>query len=214
MIAYLIVMLALMVAIAGTADLVVGNIQFGRRRQDMVSALHYAQGGSAIACMDLNRAYTNQGSLLQNLTADDLAPYHKNETLSTSDTNVYERTITAPFTDQRVLAQLWMTNVSRPEYARVLTTATVGNSTQTSQVGVEMRFGWGAAIISTAEGNTSTGASKGVAQDGNAVVLGGGVCAEPEDWNGLGQVGSSTPSCTPPPRATSESMAASWPTEM
>src|SRR6185436_15414107 len=84
------------------------------------------------------------------------------------------RTISAPFSNQTVVAQLWMSNSPSPQQVRIVTTSKVGNVPQTAELNVKMVFGYGAAIVSDSPGTTSTGTSKGVAQDGNVVIDGGG----------------------------------------
>ena len=173
LVAYLVVALVITAAIAGIAGYVVQNIQFNQRRQSMVNAIQYAQAGAAMACLDVNIAFTNaSGTFLSNLTGGSPA-YTKNNGLSVNNQWVYERTITSPFTNQTVTVQLWMTNSTSPSAVKILATASVGKSTQTSQINLEMRFGAAGAIISTDQGNTSNGISKSTAQGGNVVVDGG-----------------------------------------
>ncbi|HEY2952877.1 MAG TPA: hypothetical protein VGK40_09855 [Verrucomicrobiae bacterium] len=174
MVAYLAIALVITAAIAAIAGYVVQNIQFNQRRQDMVNAIQFAQGAAAISVQDVCRAYTNtanSGNFFNNLTTGSTA-YTKNTSLSTSSQLVYERTITSPFTNQSVLARIYMTNSISPDSARIVATATFGNSTQSSEVYVEMKFGFPAAILSTAQGDANSGVSKSVAQGGDVVVDG------------------------------------------
>lgn len=171
LLAYLFVALAVMATITGIATYVVQNMKYSQRRQDMVNAYQFAQGGAAIACLDVQQAFTNSGSFLNNLTTN---LYVKNNALSSPTELVYERTISSPFTNQTVAAQLRMTNSSAPNSAKIFATATVGKVTQTAQVNVEMGFSSGnAAILSTHQGTSSSGVSKSTAQAGNVVVDGG-----------------------------------------
>src|ERR1051325_8280821 len=176
MLAYLGLTLVITAAIAAMAAYVVQNFQFNQRRQDMVNAIQFSQGGSALAVQDICQAYTNtanSGNFFNNLTSGTTA-YTKNTGLSTSSQLVYERTITSPFTNQSVVARIYMTNSTSPASARIVATATFGNSTQTSEVYVEMKFGYPAAILSTAQGDASTSVNKATAQGGDVVVDGGG----------------------------------------
>jgi hypothetical protein len=174
MLAYLGLTLVITAAIAALAAYVVQNFQFNSRRQDMVNAIQFAQGGSALAVQDVCQAYTNGangGNFFANLTSGTTA-YTKNTGLSTSSQLVYERTITTPFTNQTVLARIYMTNSTSPDSARIVATASFGKSTQTSEVYVEMKFGYPAAILSTAQGDSCTAVNKSTSQGGDVVVDG------------------------------------------
>lgn len=173
MVAYLVAALLIMATIAAIASYIAQNTRISARRQDMVNAIQYAQAGAAIACVEANKAYTNTGTFTANLTSAACGPYKKNDQLSKGTQWVYERTISSPFTNQTVHAQIWWTNSSTPSSARIIATATVGNSTQTAETDVEMSFSLGAAIISTAQGDKATSGSKGTAQGGDVVIQGG-----------------------------------------
>ena len=173
MLGYLFIALVAMATLAAIAQLVVQNLQYGKRREDIVNALQFAQGGAALCASDVQAAFTNgSGIFLTNLTSATY-PYTKNSSLSTSTTWVYQRTITNVFTNQSVIAQVWMTNSAVPDKVQIIASATVNGVTQTSQMNIEMTFSAGAAIVSTAKGDASTGASKSTAQGGDVVILGG-----------------------------------------
>ncbi len=173
MIGYLIVAFVILGAIAAVAGLIAQNMQFSQRRQEMVNANQFAQGGAAIACKELVAAFTNSAGLFASLASSPGGSYVQNSAFSTNNQLVYERTIAQPFNAQRVLARLQMPNSASPTSAKVFATATVGRSTQTAQINVEMKFGYGAAILSTAKGDTVSGISKNTAQGGDVVVDGG-----------------------------------------
>ena len=129
MVAYLAVAMVITAAIAAIGTYIVQNIQFNHRRQEMVNATQYAQGGAAIACLDMTTAYTNganSGNFLVNLASGSTA-YAKNGTLSTSAQSIYERTISSPFTNQTVLARVTMTNSSSPTAACRMHSAASGH---------------------------------------------------------------------------------------
>ncbi|HEY2952875.1 MAG TPA: hypothetical protein VGK40_09845 [Verrucomicrobiae bacterium] len=176
MIAYLAIALVLTAAIAALAGYVVQNVQLSQRRQDMVNARQFAEGGAAMACEDLSKAYTNTangGDFYKNLTL--VAPkYKKDGGLSTATQLVYNRTIKGTFTNADVHVRIFMTNSATPGDGRIVATATFGNVTQTSEVYYEIKFGYPAAIISTAQGDASTAVSKGTAQGGDVVIDGAG----------------------------------------
>lgn len=171
--AYFIILLIVAIAIASLGAYVAQTTGLSQRRSNMVAAKQFAVGGAVIACTDLNTTVTNtgSGSMASKLAA--LAnPYSSNAVLSTTATNVYERTIYSPFTSQAVTAQIWAPAGANPTSAKIVATATVGGVTQTAKVNVKMCWGYPAAIISVNAGTTETSVSKSVAQDGNVVING------------------------------------------
>src|SRR5216684_374425 len=60
---YLFVALITMATIAAIAGLVVQNMNYSSRRQDMVNALQFAQGGAAICVSDVQQAFTNASGI-------------------------------------------------------------------------------------------------------------------------------------------------------
>jgi hypothetical protein len=162
-------------AIAAMALYVTSTSKMTASRINMATAVNYADAGVVIACSDLRTAYTNTAhSFTSNLTSDTNNPYTQVTNTSVSNMLVYQRTITLPFTNQTVTAQITITNSTEPQTAQVSASATVGQVTQTSVANLEMKFGEGAAIISPNAGTTSTSVSKSVAQAGNVVVNGVG----------------------------------------
>ena len=182
--AYLIIVTLLAITIAGVGAYVSATAFTAHRRCDMISAEQCAEGGAVIACDDLNDALMITAQTLdRNLTKNLSSPYTKNGSLSTSLTNVYDRSITFPFTNQTVTARLYIPNVAAPSGATVSAIATVGMVTQTATVHVAFTFGGAAAIISVNDGITAPGKkdssdeaspTKSVAQNGNVVVAGSG----------------------------------------
>ena len=85
------------------------------------------------------------------------------------------KTNTAPFSNQTVVVQIWMTNSTTPYDAKIKAMTTVRDVTQTVTLNVKFIFGFGAAIISDSPGSNSTGTGKGDAQDGNVVISGSGL---------------------------------------
>jgi hypothetical protein len=167
---YLVIALVLLSTIASVTAYVAQTFQVASRRENMVQALQYAEGGSAIGCTDVQLAFkSTSGTLSNNLVT---AGYSLNTGLTTAQTNVFQRTITAPFTNQTVTAQIWMANVSSPPDVKVIGLATVKNITQKATTHLQIKFGYGAAIISDNPGTSETGISKSVAMDGNVVVNG------------------------------------------
>jgi hypothetical protein len=172
MIAYLIFALIIMATIAALGAYVIQNVNYGRWRLEMVNAYQYAQGGAAMACQNIESAFLTGGSILTNLTASTNGGWSKNTSKSSATELVFERTIAAPFTNQTVAVELWMTNSVNPPSIKVYSTATVGKSTQRVQANLDLKFAYGAAIISTGQGDYSTSVSKSCAQGGNVVVAG------------------------------------------
>src|SRR6185503_13725606 len=167
---YLVIAVVLLTTVASVTAYVTQTYRIASRRESMVQALQYAEGGAAIACVDLQNAFKKtSGTLATNVLA---AGYSQNTSLSTAQMNVYQRTISAPFTNQTVTAQIWMANSANPPEARVVAQATVGPISQTAITHLEIKFGFGAAIISDNAGTSSAGVSKSVAQDGNVVIDG------------------------------------------
>ena len=168
--AYLVIALVLLSTIATVTAYVAQTFRIASRRENMVQALQYAEGGAAIACVDLQRVFKiTSGTIISNLIA---VGYSQNTSLSTALTNVFQRTVSSPFTNQTVSVQIWMPNLSSPPDASVIGLATVGNVTQSATTHLQVRFGYGAAIISDDPGTTSSGISKSIGQDGNVIVDG------------------------------------------
>lgn len=169
-ISYLVIMFIVVSAIGVVLNYLSGTVRLERSRSDMIAAQQFAQGGAVVACDDLNKAFTStQSTLATNLASKG---YAINSSLTTTQTNVYQRTISAPFTNQTVVAQLWIPNSTAAKTAKIVATATRGKSTQTATVNLNFKWGYSAAIISTNAGTNSTGVSKSVAQAGNVVVDG------------------------------------------
>ncbi|HYT60014.1 MAG TPA: hypothetical protein VEL06_07570 [Haliangiales bacterium] len=172
-IVYFIILLVLITAIAGLSDFVWQTLNVSHRRNDMVYATELAEGGAALAGAEFETAFTNlTSSLVNNLLQNPSGHYSLNSQLSTSQSNVLERVITTPFNSgQSVTAQIWLTNALFPSAATIVGVATVGNVTQSASVQVQMKFGYGAAIISDDPGNTSTSSSKNMTS-GNVALNG------------------------------------------
>lgn len=171
MIVFLMVVLMASVAIAGVMSLVSQQAKLTGRRGNVIAALQYAQGGAVIACTDLNNAVlaTNASGLSYNLTH---GTYPYTQSTSSGSQTVFQRTIGSPFTNQTVTAQIIMTNLSGPKNATIVTTATVGDITQTATLHCKIAWGYPGAIISVSPGTSETGVAKGPAQDGNVVING------------------------------------------
>jgi hypothetical protein len=175
------------------------DLQLGRRRQDMITAYYYAEGGARIAAMNLEEAYINgDGNTGDTLTTNASGSYIMHDlTLISSgsggtvdeallaefqeavekfgdNVTMLERTITAPFVDQEVKTRIWMDDQAAPQKVRFVSTATVGEVTRTVTTIGQVFFGLGAAIISDNPGDTSNGISKSVAQKGNVALHGTG----------------------------------------
>ena len=107
MLGYLFIALVIMATVAALGTLVVQNLNFAQRRQNIVNARQVAQAGAAICAREVEQAFTNGGGgLISNLTATLPKVYAMNSALSSDTQLVYERTITDPFTNQTVLAQV------------------------------------------------------------------------------------------------------------
>ncbi len=171
MVACLIMMLVVITAVSSLAAYVTQTVRLTHRRADRVAALQFGQGGAAIVARDLNNALTNRaGTFFVNLASGATAYTLTAE--GTAPEVVYQRIMTAPFSNQTVVAQVWFPNSTAPRVAAIRCHATVGNVTQTNILHVKFAFGYGAAIISDNPGTTDTGVSKSTAQNGNVVVNG------------------------------------------
>jgi hypothetical protein len=171
-IAYIVIAIALLGVLGSVAVYLSQQVGVAGGRKRLTTAYQFADGGGSIAASDLDRAYTtNSANVPLALTTDASFPYTHDTNLSTAGENCYVRTITAPFTNQSVAAQIWLpTGVASPTTARIVTTAIVGNVTKSVNLRLTMIYGWGAAIICTAAGNSSTAVTKSNAQAGNVVV--------------------------------------------
>lgn len=169
--AFFSIAVVLMGAVASVATLSIHSTMMTKRRSDMVSALHFSEGGLALGCDHVNASFLGTtGTFQSRLTGSTNAPYTYNSSLSSAAQLVYERTITTPFTNQSVLVRLFMTNSPAPTAVRVSSSATVNGVTQTNNAYLEMAFGFGAAILSDAVGTSSTATSKASGQAGNVAI--------------------------------------------
>ena len=153
--------MVLISAIASVSALVSQTLTVTHRRNDMISSTELAEGGAALACAEFETAFNNtSASLTTNLVKNAAGAYSLISGLSNSQTNVYQRVITQPFSSgQSVTAQIWVAPLN-PTGAKIVGTTTVGGITQSATVQVRMKFGYGAAIISDNPGTTSTSTSK------------------------------------------------------
>lgn len=171
MVACLIMMLIVITAVSSLAAYVTQTVRLANRRSDGVAAMQFAQGGAVIVANDLNNALTNRTATFFNNLISGSTPY----TLTAEGTSplvVYQRIMTAPFSNQTVVAKVWFTNATLPTEAAIHCSATVRDVTQTNILHVKFSFGFGAAIICDNPGTTDTGISKSTAQNGNVVVNG------------------------------------------
>jgi hypothetical protein len=166
---YVIVVLIVIVGLASLLAYVMQTQKVAYRRNDMAQAQIFAEGAAVIACNDVNNAVTNTaGNFLSNLATRN---YTKNTALSAGQKVVYERTISSPFSNQTVLAQISITNSTRPTAAKVIATTKVGSVTQSATVNLKMTWAYPGAIISTGDGTTSTSTAKTMG-NGNVCVNG------------------------------------------
>lgn len=167
---YLLMMVVIITLIGAAMGYVSGTVQLEHRRSDLTAAQEFAQGGAVVACYELNSAFmASSGSLATSIANQG---YALDSSLTTPQNNVYKRTISSPFVNQTVQAQLWIPVSSAPKSAKVVGIATRGKVTQSATVNLSFSWGYPAAIISTNAGTTSTSVSKSVAQAGNVVVDG------------------------------------------
>jgi len=174
LIVYAIIAASVLIAIVGVARLVTGSTLITSHRASMISGQQFAQGGVAVACRDLNTALTStaSGSVGTKLTTGS-TPYTRMASLSTGSLDVYQRSIAAPFSNQTVVAQIWLpTGSSTPTSAKVTASAIVGPVTQTATANVKMNWAYPAAIVSVNAGTTATSINKTTAQAGNVVING------------------------------------------
>jgi hypothetical protein len=167
--AYFILMTVIVSAIASVSVYVTQTSKLAKRRCDMVAAQQYADGGAIIACADVRTAYTN-GTFPASLA---LGGYTMDTHITSQKT--FTRTISAPFTNQTVTAQVLVPNVASPSTAKVVTTTRVGDVSQTTIANLALVFQYPAAIISVNDGTTAAGLDKATAQAGNVVINGGGL---------------------------------------
>ena len=166
------VLLALMVfiVIASVGTNLTTHSAIATKRRDMERAYQFASGGAAIACSDLNRAFATSPKNIGNALVNDSSfPYTYSAGLSTGSESCYTRTISAPFVGQAVSAQIWL-SLTNPTSVRVVASATTNGATQEVTAAVSVAFGFGAAITSTNQGNSSNGTSKSIGQQGNVVI--------------------------------------------
>jgi hypothetical protein len=174
--AYFMILMIAAVSIASVGAYVAQTTTLSHRRSDMVAANQFAIGGAVIACSDLNLVVTNGGGgSLGTRLASLSTPYSLAS--SSSSNTVYQRTISSPFSNQTVTAQIWLPAGSSPTTAKIVATATVGSVSQTAKVNVKMGWGYPAAIISVNQGTTSTSNAKSAGQDGNVAIDGSGSSA-------------------------------------
>jgi len=167
---YLMLMVVIMSVLGSVLLYVANSARIEHRRSDMSAARQFAEGGAVVGCDEVNSAFTTtSGTMASALTAKG---YTLDSSSSNSQWNVYNRTITTPFVNQSVLAQVWIPTGSSPKSAKIVATATVNKVTQTATVGLTFTWGYPAAIISTNAGSNDTGYSKSAAQAGNVALNG------------------------------------------
>tara|TARA_B110000977_G_scaffold184434_1_gene248144 strand:- start:641 stop:1573 length:933 start_codon:yes stop_codon:yes gene_type:complete len=172
-IVYVLVAMVLLGTIGSIGTHVTQQTKVTSRQTQLAKAYQFADGGASIATYDLNRAFTsNANDIATGLTEDEEFPYALSNSLSTVDEFCYVRTIGAPFTNQIVSAQIWLKKDSSEGTARVVAVATSGEVAQTVTVHIMASYAFGAALISTAEGDGSTEVSKKSAQKGQLVIEG------------------------------------------
>ena len=172
--AYFVILLVVAGAIASLGAYVTQSTRLSARRSAMIAAKQFAIGAAVIAARDLNTVVTNAsssslGSKLMGLAS----AYTFNSGLSTSTNNVYQRTISSPFSNQTVVAEIVVPVGSSPNSAQIVTTATVRSVTQSATVNINMAWGYAAAIISVNQGTTDTSNAKSSGQAGNVAINGG-----------------------------------------
>jgi hypothetical protein len=171
--AYFILLLIAIVAITSVAVYVSQTTTMSRRRNSMVDAYEYVTAGAVMACADLNVAFMKAGTPVTANLQSAPTPYTLNSSLSTTNQIVFERTISDPFTNQPVNAQIWLPATSVPTTAKIVTTAAVGGITQAVTLNVKLAQTFPAAIISCNPGTIDTSKpSKGSALDGNVEING------------------------------------------
>jgi hypothetical protein len=170
--AYFMILMITAVGIASVAAYVTQTTRLSQRRSDMAAANQFAIGGAVIACCDFNSVLTNtsNGSLVSKFGKLD-NKYKRNNGLGSSTNDVYECTLSSPFSSQSVLAQIWVPG-SSPSSAKIVATAAVRSVTQSATVHVKLGWGYPAAIISSNQGTAETGVAKSAGQDGNVVLNG------------------------------------------
>jgi Tfp pilus assembly protein PilX len=127
MIFYLFFLMLIMLVVGGGMTYVSGTVHAQNRRSDWVAAQEYAQGGAVIACDEMNQAFTRTtGTMAQALAAKG---YVADTALTNAQNSVYKRTISAPFTNQTVQAQLWIPAGNAPKTAKIVATAKKGKVT-------------------------------------------------------------------------------------
>jgi hypothetical protein len=169
-ITFLIMMVVILSLIGAAMGYVSGTVQLEHRRTDMTAAQEYAQGGAVIGCKELNAAFKNTaGTLAANLAT---SGYVLDSSLTTAQTNVYQRTISTPFENQTVQSQLWIPASGALKSAKIVATATRGKVTQLSTVNLKFSWGYPGAIISTNAGSNDTGTNASAGKAGNVAIDG------------------------------------------
>lgn len=172
---YFLFALVIIASIASVAGLAMNAVGLAHRRMDMINATQLAEGGAALACMELEKAYTNSTTTFAaSLVANAAGAYTLKTNLGGGTQKVFQRTVNAPFTNgHSATVQIWVTNnATTPVTAKVVGTSTVGNVTQSATVQLTMKFGYSAAILSDSAGTTSSTISKAVGKQGNVVIDG------------------------------------------
>src|SRR6266403_2197492 len=125
--AYFIMVTVVASLIASVGSYVMVTSGIAHRRNDMIAAQEYARAGAVIACGDLNGAFTNKtGGFPGNLVSN----FSYSVVSSSSSLTVYQRTISDPFTNQTVVAQIKVPAVATS--SKIAASATVGQVTQSA----------------------------------------------------------------------------------
>ena len=179
---YMGLMLVIVSSIAGVLNYVSATVRSEHRRSDVAAAKQFSEGGAVIACYEANTAFTSTTSTFAQSMATQ--GYALDTSLSTASMNVYQRTISTPFTNQTVLAHLWIPSSTSAISATIVATATVNRATQTSTANLALKWGYPAAIISTNAGTVTTSTAKSAAQQGNVSIVGSSSGSVIVDSNG------------------------------
>ena len=185
---YLIFASLIIIGISSVMAYLTSNMAISRHRAEMVVALHYAEGGVAAACYDLEKAYLGSdgtaSNLVSRLCSNSPTAYLTNTTLTSSSQYVCQRSITNLFASQPVTVQLWITNSGFASKVQIASTANYGSSSQTVRPNASFKVTLGAAIISDSPGSSDTSANKGIAQKGNVCLNGDNSYNTPPDSYG------------------------------
>ena len=197
---FVVVTMTILLVVGSIGTYISTQVRVAAERKNLEIAYQYASGGASLVASDLAAAFQSspndveKGLVEAGYTLDEsrkayssyfdngghwdeqilrsltyTAVWGDGGSISSWPEQLYERKIASSELGEEVTAEIWLIP-GYSEEARIVTSATVGNSTEYVTMNLGLSYGFGGAIISTNVGSSDTGASKKVGQKGNVAI--------------------------------------------